>query len=51
MIVRGETLLAGQEPFAGEAVAEALADAGRHDPHGRRGRLGATAPRATPSST
>ncbi len=28
MIVRGETLLAGLEPFAGEAVADALADAG-----------------------
>jgi pyruvate/2-oxoglutarate dehydrogenase complex dihydrolipoamide dehydrogenase (E3) component len=28
MIVRGETLLAGQEPFAGEAVADALSDAG-----------------------
>ena len=28
MIVRGETLLAGQEPFASEAVADALAEAG-----------------------
>jgi len=28
MIVRGETLLYGQEPFASEAVADALADAG-----------------------
>jgi pyruvate/2-oxoglutarate dehydrogenase complex dihydrolipoamide dehydrogenase (E3) component len=28
LIVRGETLLAGQEPFASEAVADALADAG-----------------------
>jgi pyruvate/2-oxoglutarate dehydrogenase complex dihydrolipoamide dehydrogenase (E3) component len=28
MIVRGETLLTGQEPFASEAVADGLADAG-----------------------
>jgi pyruvate/2-oxoglutarate dehydrogenase complex dihydrolipoamide dehydrogenase (E3) component len=28
MIVRGEALLAGQEPFAGELVADALAEAG-----------------------
>ncbi len=28
LIVRGETLLAGLEPFAGEAVADGLADAG-----------------------
>jgi dihydrolipoamide dehydrogenase len=28
MIVRGETLLAGQEPFASEAVADGLAEAG-----------------------
>jgi dihydrolipoamide dehydrogenase len=34
MIVRGETLLTGQEPFAGEAVAEALAEAGVTIRHG-----------------
>ncbi len=34
MIVRGETLLTGQEPFAGEAVAEALAEAGVTVRHG-----------------
>jgi dihydrolipoamide dehydrogenase len=34
MIVRGETLLAGQEPFAGEAVADALAESGVTIRHG-----------------
>ncbi len=34
MVVRGETLLAGLEPFAGEAVAEALAEAGVTVRHG-----------------
>ena len=50
MIVRGETLLAGQEPFASEAVADGLAEAGVTIRTGVEV-VSATAPRATRSST
>ena len=38
LLVRGKGLLPRMEPFAGELVAEALAEAGRRRPHRHLGR-------------